>query len=97
MLIMASGLHKQFNDKPILQNESINIGERDKIGLIGVNGCGKSTLLKILDGKEDAEGKIIRSRGLKTSRLPQNPVFTEATVWQEMKTQNEQNQHPLED
>lgn len=97
MLLMASGLHKQYTDRPILQDESINIGEREKVGLIGVNGCGKSTLLKILDGKEDCQGRIIRQKGLRTSRLPQNPVFSKDTVWEEMAAGNAANQHPLEE
>ena len=43
----------------LLDEVSLSIGERDRIGLIGKNGSGKSTLLKILAGKiEPSEGNV---------------------------------------
>ena len=48
MLISIDKLNKTFNEKVILKDVSLNVNDKDKIGIIGVNGTGKSTLLKIL-------------------------------------------------
>lgn len=97
MVLTASHLHKQFTDRPILADESFTIEEGDKIALIGVNGTGKSTLLHILDGSEDFDGTIMKSGGLKIRLLPQIPVFTEKTIWQEMKKLNSSLKEPREE
>lgn len=52
MLISIDKLNKTFNEKVILKDVSLNVNDKDKIGIIGVNGTGKSTLLKILADKE---------------------------------------------
>ena len=58
----------------ILKDVSLNVNDKDKIGIIGVNGTGKSTLLKILADKEPSEsGTILKSSGKKILYLPQNP------------------------
>ena len=51
-LLTADKISKNFTDKPVLNNVSLGINEKDKIGVIGVNGTGKSTLLNAL--KPDA-------------------------------------------
>lgn len=52
MLANLININKFYNGKQILNNVSLSIDEKDRIGLIGVNGCGKTTLLRILTGKE---------------------------------------------
>ena len=39
------------DDKPLIKDLSLIVGNKDKIGVIGKNGRGKSTLLKILAGE----------------------------------------------
>lgn len=74
MLISIDKLNKTFNEKVILKDVSLNVNDKDKIGIIGVNGTGKSTLLKILAEKEPSEsGSIIKTSGKKILYLPQNP------------------------
>ncbi len=74
MLISIDKLNKTFNEKVILKDVSLNVNDKDKIGIIGVNGTGKSTLLKILADKEPSEsGTILKSSGRKILYLPQNP------------------------
>ena len=74
MLISIDKLNKTFNEKVILKDVSLNVNDKDKIGIIGVNGTGKSTLLKILADKEPSEsGTILKSSGKKILYLPQNP------------------------
>lgn len=52
MLVNLININKYYNGKQLLNNVSLTIDEKDRIGLIGVNGCGKTTLLRILTGKE---------------------------------------------
>ncbi|MDR0992618.1 MAG: ABC-F family ATP-binding cassette domain-containing protein [Ruminococcus sp.] len=50
MLIHLENISKIYNGKTILDNISLDIGEKDRIGLVGVNGSGKTTLLRIICG-----------------------------------------------
>ncbi|OGO85792.1 MAG: hypothetical protein A2Y22_02585 [Clostridiales bacterium GWD2_32_59] len=50
-MIIIKKLCMEFGDNKIFNNINLNIGNIDKVGLVGVNGAGKSTLLKILAGK----------------------------------------------
>lgn len=40
-----------YQDKTILKNVRLNVGDGDRIGVIGINGSGKSTLLKSIAGQ----------------------------------------------
>lgn len=46
MLLIAENINKSYGEKTLLKEISINIDEKQKIGIIGINGCGKSTFLK---------------------------------------------------
>lgn len=37
-----------YGDKTVLKDVSLNLGEGDRVGVIGINGAGKSTLLKTI-------------------------------------------------
>lgn len=97
MLLSASHLQKEFGGRTILQDESLSIDASEKTALIGVNGTGKSTLLHILEGSEEAEGTILKAKGLKIRLLPQIPVFSYDTVWEEMQAQNAALKEPKEE
>ncbi|MGI9269865.1 MAG: ABC-F family ATP-binding cassette domain-containing protein [Porticoccus sp.] len=51
LVINAKNLTKNFADKSIINNFSIQIKRGDRIGIVGPNGIGKTTLLKILLGE----------------------------------------------
>ncbi len=73
MLLQASGIHKYYGTTPVLAGVSILVGERDRIGLVGVNGAGKSTLLRILAGELQADsGSVFKDKQLKIGYLAQN-------------------------
>ncbi len=72
MIINCENISKSYSDKLLINNQSITINEKDKIGIIGVNGCGKSTLLKILAKKEEPNsGDVIYAKNIKVTYLSQ--------------------------
>lgn len=78
MLLSAEHIYKNYGMKQLLEDVSLYLNERDKIGIVGVNGTGKSTLLKILANLEPADtGTIAASPNIKTVYLPQNPIMKE--------------------
>lgn len=73
MLLIAENIKKSHSEKILLNDISLNIEEKDKIGIIGVNGCGKSTLLKILSGVTESEkGQVTLIGDTQLSYLAQN-------------------------
>ncbi len=73
MLMIVDGIQKSYGEKKLLDDVSLNIEERQKIGIIGLNGCGKSTFLKILAGRLEADkGEVQHIGKIKISYLPQN-------------------------
>ena len=51
LVLKADKVSKNFGEKCIIRNFSIQIRKGDRIGIVGPNGIGKSTLLKILLGE----------------------------------------------
>ncbi|MEY2949101.1 MAG: hypothetical protein RLZZ248_302 [Bacteroidota bacterium] len=47
-MISLTDIYLQYGDKILFDNQSLVIGNKDKVGLVGRNGAGKSTLLKII-------------------------------------------------
>ncbi len=76
VLLSAENICKTYGERIILNDVSLFINDKDKIGVVGVNGEGKSTLLRIAAGELDCDkGEITASKGLRVSYLPQTPVF----------------------
>lgn len=76
LVLSAEHIKKSYTDKTLLEDISLMIDEKDKVGLIGVNGTGKSTLLKILAGLEEPDkGTVNHPGGITVGYLPQNPIF----------------------
>ena len=75
-IISIENITKSYSEKVLLDDISLGIDDRDKIGIVGVNGVGKSTLLKIIAGIEKPEaGKITRGNSVSIEYLSQNPYF----------------------
>lgn len=61
----------------LLTDVSLGIGERDRIGVVGLNGAGKSTLLRLLTKAEPPDaGRVTHRRDLRVAALPQSLTFT---------------------
>ena len=85
-LITIENISKSYSEKKLLEDISLGINDKEKIGLIGVNGTGKSTLLKIIAGAEiPDDGTITKANKVRIEYLPQNPYYDEnATVLEQV-------------
>ncbi|MDQ3491397.1 MAG: ABC-F family ATP-binding cassette domain-containing protein, partial [Acidobacteriota bacterium] len=64
--------------KPLFENVTLGLEDRDKIGIIGANGSGKTTLLRVIAGLEQPDnGRVVRSLGKSLAYLSQNPAYDE--------------------
>lgn len=77
-ILSAEHIKKSYTLKKLITDATLYIGEKDRIGVVGINGTGKSTLLKLLCGMEEPdEGTVMRKNGLRVSYLPQMPQYTQ--------------------
>ena len=71
-LISVEGLTVEFGAKPLFEDATFVIGERERVALVGKNGAGKSTLLKIIAGlQKPTAGTVSVSHGSEIGYLPQ--------------------------
>lgn len=86
MLLSAEHIFKNYGTKPLLEDASLYLGERERVGIIGINGTGKSTLLRILAGIEPADsGTVTVQRNARVAYLPQTPEMQdESTVLEQV-------------
>ena len=74
-MISVNNLSVQFTGTNLFDHVTFNIGDHDRIGLVGMNGAGKSTLLKILCGWQEPEsGTLVVASGQTVGYLPQEMV-----------------------
>lgn len=81
----GSNLCLSFNLEKIYENANFQIGENDKVGVVGVNGAGKTTLFKVILKEQELDhGKIIISKKKRIGYLPQEIILEnkEATVFE---------------
>jgi ATP-binding cassette subfamily F protein uup len=81
-ILSLENVSKNYGIKPLFEQATFGIEERDKIGIIGANGSGKTTLLRVIAGTEPPDaGKVTRTQGKTLAYLAQNPSINEnATV-----------------
>jgi ATP-binding cassette subfamily F protein uup len=75
-VIRLEGVGKDVGVKTLLQAADLDLGPRERLGLIGANGCGKSTLLRMMAGLEPpSRGRVQRPPRLRVVLVDQNPAF----------------------
>ncbi|WP_373756382.1 ATP-binding cassette domain-containing protein, partial [Streptococcus ferus] len=86
MILQGNKLERSFAGQVLFENITLQIGDKDRIALVGRNGAGKSTLLKILVGEEQpSSGTIDQKRELNLSYLAQDSQFaSKKTIFDEM-------------
>ena len=69
----AYNLSISFGEKKLFDNVSFEVGEHDRIGLIGVNGAGKTTLFRLITGEmEPTSGEAFLSKQARIGYLEQH-------------------------
>ena len=75
-ILSLENVGKNYGVKPLFDNVTIGLEDRDKIGIIGANGSGKTTFLRVIAGAETPDtGKITRAQSKTLAYLAQNPTI----------------------
>lgn len=88
LVLQTSTISKSYGPNNILSNLTLQVQDKDKIGIVGPNGAGKSTFLKIIAGLINADsGTVQLTKGSRLGYLAQNDgLDSDLTIWQEMLT-----------
>jgi ATP-binding cassette subfamily F protein 3 len=78
-MLNIQDLSYYIGDRVLYDKVSLHVGERDRIGLIGVNGAGKSTLLRLIAGEyTPAAGTITKPSDYTIGFLNQDMLSLES-------------------
>ncbi|MGI6125746.1 MAG: ABC-F family ATP-binding cassette domain-containing protein [Planifilum sp.] len=88
ILLQVHQVFKSYGADPVLEAASLQVKEKERVGLIGVNGAGKSTLLKIIASQIPPDrGKVSIAKKARIGYLAQDSgLDSEQTVWEEALT-----------
>ncbi|MCD1259551.1 ABC-F family ATP-binding cassette domain-containing protein [Paenibacillus athensensis] len=86
MLLQVSNVSKSYGVRSVLSHITLQIENRERIGLVGVNGAGKSTLLQIIAGELSYDsGDIFKAKETKIGYLKQNSgLNSDKSIWDEL-------------
>ncbi|ASA26078.1 ABC-F family ATP-binding cassette domain-containing protein [Paenibacillus donghaensis] len=86
MLLQATGITKSYGIQSVLDGISLQVNEKERVGLVGVNGAGKSTFLQIIAGEMSYDsGQIHKSKETTIGYLAQNSgLQSDKTIHEEM-------------
>jgi len=80
-MISIDNLTKRYGSQTLFENISVNIGRRERVGLVGRNGQGKTTLLRLIAGEEQPDtGTISIPKGYRIGYVQQHIDFDRDTV-----------------
>lgn len=84
-MVSVENLQVEFAARPLFENVSFVINNKDRIALVGKNGAGKSTMLKILAGLQlPTDGVVSIPKDVTIGYLPQIMILSdERTVVEE--------------
>lgn len=71
-LLVVKDLHKQFDQKKILNGIDLSIAKGEVVVILGSSGCGKSTFLRCLNGLEAIQSGSILLEGIELNRPQTN-------------------------
>ena len=88
MILSVHNLTKYFGERALFSGLSFDVGERDKIGLVGDYGCGKTTLFKLLTREFPADGgEAVRSKEARIGYMEQHACADPSrTLWDEVES-----------
>jgi ATPase subunit of ABC transporter with duplicated ATPase domains len=74
-MLQARGLAVEVGGSILVEDVSLSVRARDKVGLVGRNGAGKTSLLRVLGGQARAFAGVVSTSG-GVGYLPQDPRIT---------------------
>ena len=84
-ILALNKLSLAYLERPVLEDCSLTLEAKSKIGLVGANGAGKTSLFRLLSGQlEPTGGEIITAKGLKIGVMEQELKHHEHSIWQEL-------------
>jgi ATPase components of ABC transporters with duplicated ATPase domains len=85
-MLTADNIYKSFGAQKVLEDVSLVIGPRERVGIVGLNGAGKSTLVKILAGLEEPDKGTVNAHRASRGYLSQeSQCRLGVTVGEEMR------------
>lgn len=74
-----------FGDNTLFENISFEMGDKDKVGLVGYNGVGKTSLFKVLTGEySPTSGGAFIGKNIKLGYMEQHTCSDNKTVYEEL-------------
>ncbi|MDQ1485348.1 MAG: transport system ATP-binding/permease protein [Actinomycetota bacterium] len=71
-LVNLEAVSLSYGLRPLLDDVSLGVADRDRVGIVGRNGAGKTTLIRVLAGTEQPDtGRVTRASGLRIGVLAQ--------------------------
>lgn len=87
-ILSVHKLEKNFGERCLFRDITFDVGDRDKIGLVGDNGCGKTTLFRMITGEipHDA-GEVVRTKDTRIGYMEQHACADASrTLWDEVES-----------
>ena len=87
-ILSVHKLEKNFGERCLFHDITFDVGDRDKIGLVGDNGCGKTTLFRMITGEipHDA-GEVVRTKDTRIGYMEQHACADASrTLWDEVES-----------
>lgn len=87
-MISVEGLKVEFGVKPLFEDASFVVNDKERVCLVGKNGAGKSTMLKIMAGiQQPTAGNVALPQGCTVGYLPQVMILSDSrTLIEETET-----------
>ncbi|HLQ72299.1 MAG TPA: ABC-F family ATP-binding cassette domain-containing protein, partial [Bacillota bacterium] len=77
----ADKIAKMYGGNAVFESITLEIKEKERVGLVGRNGSGKTTLMKLLAGEENPDsGQIHWKKGVTIGYLEQIPDYHDMTT-----------------
>ena len=83
--LTMQNLTLSFGEHTLFENISFEMGEKDKVGLVGANGAGKTSLFKVLTGEySPSSGGAFIGKNIKLGYMEQHICSDNKTVYDEL-------------